>query len=642
MKPESRAANGLIAALWVALLLLAFAVYEPGLKGPALLDDGVNLQPLSLLEDNPDLASDVVFGNLSGPLGRPLSMLSFTLEKLYFDAGFEGHKTSNLFLHLFTATLFFLFARDLFRHMDFPVASRMALFAAAFWLFAPLLLSTVLYTIQRMAQFVALFVLLAQWAYLRARLSQGAASRICWALICVLALIAAPLSKENGVIALPMLVLLEWLVLRCKGLPSDVQQHFTIWVSRGVFVALVGFIILCVWQPAAIFGGYAYREFTLIERLFTELRIVWIYLAQLLWVVPDRLGIYHDSVAVSRSLMVPTTTGVAAVAFVGLLTLCWLQRWRWPLLVYGVIFFLLAHVVESTVLPLELYFEHRNYLSAMGLCIAVVAVGVALWRRRPWLGNWLVLLYLLVVGRSVAVLATESQIWSNNMLFHLNAINRFPDSPRANLEFARLLASMGELDTALQYADRAYPLQGQSQSQNQRGLIEQLIDLNLRCQASDAISTDVLARIAAVPADFYDRRVSDMMYLLVKRLIADSCPGTDIETLADRLQGLSVLVPNTDIYPKMFVSLAILENHIGRYAQALAYIDRLLMRSPESIRGMMMKLYFTAQLGMDEPHREVLHQLQGLELQGLLNQQQSYNLALFSGDESATEPWGLL
>ncbi|MFB3078979.1 MAG: tetratricopeptide repeat protein, partial [Lysobacterales bacterium] len=70
------------ALLWLLALTLCTWVYWPGLAGPPLLDDAANLRPLELLVDQPDLITDVVAGNLSGPLGRPLTMLSFSLEQV--------------------------------------------------------------------------------------------------------------------------------------------------------------------------------------------------------------------------------------------------------------------------------------------------------------------------------------------------------------------------------------------------------------------------------------------------------------------------------------------------------------------------------------------------------------------------------
>ena len=65
------------AVVWLLLLVLVAWAYVPGLDGPMLLDDFVNLQPLDRLELSSDFALDVIEGNSSGLMGRPISMATF-------------------------------------------------------------------------------------------------------------------------------------------------------------------------------------------------------------------------------------------------------------------------------------------------------------------------------------------------------------------------------------------------------------------------------------------------------------------------------------------------------------------------------------------------------------------------------------
>ncbi len=51
-----------------------------------------------------------------------------------------------------------------------------------------------------------------------------------------------------------------------------------------------------------------------------------------------------------------------------------LLRRRYPLLLLAVLFFLVGHSMESTLIPLEMVYEHRNYLPGMLVCLALAAV----------------------------------------------------------------------------------------------------------------------------------------------------------------------------------------------------------------------------------------------------------------------------
>ena len=169
------------------------------------------------------------------------------------------------------------------------------------------------------------------------------------------------------------------------------------------------------------------------------------------------------------------------------------------------------------------------------------------------------------------------------------------------------------------------------------GLRQQLRRVAVHCLASPAIPAEVISGLSATAADFRDDQVSVLAWVLVRNIVDGACPETDLAALADHLKQLTLVSDPRYVSPKMYVSLAILENHIERYPQALAYSDALLARSPDSVRGMMMKLYFTSVLQLGDEHQSMLGQLQHLEAQGLLNRQQQFNLGLFTATEADSQ-----
>ena len=179
---------------------------------------------------------------------------------------------------------------------------------------------------------------------------------------------------------------------------------------------------------------------------------------------------------------------------------------------------------------------------------------------------------------------------------------------------------------ALFYSRRAHQIEGRYD------LSQQLIDLHLRCLSTAPIDQDTVAKLSARAEDFVDDAASEQAYLLIRTIIADTCGRQSAILLADRLMTLTELSEPAKISPKMYVSLAILENYIQRYAEALAYVDALLARSPDSTRALMMKLYFTSLQDLEFEHENTRRQLLDLQQRGLLNQQQQYNLNLFIED----------
>jgi hypothetical protein len=610
--------------LWGLLLGLCLWIYWPGLSGPSLLDDGANLVTLEQLDESPFLLQSVVLGNTSGPLGRPVSMLSFALERMYLDGGVQGSKLVNLCLHLLTACCLLLFARDLYNKLGYSRPAVAAVAVAALWLFAPLLLSTVLYSIQRMAQLSALFSLLCIWSYLRFRISRGIVAAV-WFALSLVTLVIGVLSKENALLAVPLVLLLEWKVL-CYQSSSSVHERLLRLAHGSVFAGGILLVLaVAVFSPGIVLDSYAYRDFTLGERLLTQVRILWTYVGQLLWVDQARLGIYQDTQVLSRSLLEPMTTLLAMFAWLGVgLMVVIAGRSREAVTVaFGVGFFIVAHAMESSVISLELYFEHRNYLPAMGLFIALVGAGYWLIERREWSLNWLLLLLVLATGRSVAVVASEAMIWSNPYLMHFVMVNRFPDSVRTNSEMARALALAGDVDSALRYSRRVVQLDGEGD------LRHQLRDLVLHCMARPAISGEVISSLSASAADFRDDGISEKAYILVKQVVDGRCPETRVEQLADRMHQLTMIAQPSEIAPKVYLSLAILENHIERYPQALDYVEALLMRSPGNTRALLMKLYFASVLELEREREQSLAELLHQQEEGRLSQEQEYNLSLF-------------
>ncbi len=379
--------------------------------------------------------------------------------------------------------------------------------------------------------------------------------------------------------------------------------------------------------------GYLSRDFTLAERVLTESRVLWRYMGQLLWVDAGRLGIYQDAYPLSRGLLQPATSAWSLLGLLGLVAASFaaLRSHACRGVGVGLLFFLLAHGLESTIFPLEIYFEHRNYLPAIGLLIALVSAGMVLWRRFDYLGSWLLASWLLLFSHAAISTAKEVQLWSNDYLLHLTAVNRHPDSVRAQVAMARVMSQGGFLEVALEYLHK-----GQSLEQGSV-LVYQLRESILYCKARDAIPRSVFEQWRLSPADLRNDELTETVYVLVKEIIDGACPQTDIEALADHLHRLVESVAPQRLAPKFYVALAQLENHNGGYLRALAYMDKLLERYPRDSQALVMKLYFLTALQMEEEREATLAILDSLRSEGLLSVQQQQKLDMIAPEGESVE-----
>ena len=487
------------------VLLVTTLVYLPGLNGPFLFDDPPNIvQPISAWLAGQVSWQQIVFGNDSGPLHRPLSMLTFLANAAASGMIPWPFKATNLAIHLACGVLIYaLLSRLLSRDPQFSTGRFAALIVSAIWLLHPMQVSTVLYVVQRMEQLSALFTLTALLIYVHARkcFEQGRtrAALIHLFVLLPLATLAAIFSKENGLLVPLFCLVLELGYYRAsKEMPRPRALKLFFCMSLlvpGIF-ALVSFGL----HPQQLLGGYAGRLFTPGERLLSEPRALMDYMGVLLLPSGPSLGLYADDFAVSHSLFNPATTLPAILGLIALAVAASWSRKHIPAFFTGIGFYLVGHSIESTVIPLELYFEHRNYLASAGFFLAIV--GLAHWavlrllphmvnpmRSRRLLGAGVVAL-LLTLG--VASLARAS-VWSSWSVLAAQGALQHPSSIRAQMDHASTLVAAGRFVDAQQVINHVATIQDQAAQH-----IAAIDTVLLQCIVHHKTDTASVARISAI------------------------------------------------------------------------------------------------------------------------------------------------
>jgi tetratricopeptide (TPR) repeat protein len=207
--------------------------------------------------------------------------------------------------------------------------------------------------------------------------------------------------------------------------------------------------------------GYASRPFSLSQRVLTEFRVMMRYLFQIIYPIPQQFSVVH-AMALSTSLSTPWTT-LPAILGVGLLlggAVACLQRFR--LLAFAILFFFLGHTVESTILPLELVFEHRNYLPTLFLFLPLAAGLVALmdfYRQRSTVIFIILAAFvpLLVTGIGFATY-TRNFDWATEKSLWQDAVSKAPTMARPYQALALVYENENQLDKAYELYERALVL----------------------------------------------------------------------------------------------------------------------------------------------------------------------------------------
>jgi tetratricopeptide (TPR) repeat protein len=460
----------------LVLILLGGAVYLPGASGPWVFDDFGNIvhnDYLMVTRLDTSTLSHAAFSLQAGPLQRPLAMLSFALN-YYFSGGFGDttpYKLTNIAIHVTNGLLVFWLALLVLRQLA-PAETRnraaggldevmvLAALVALWWVVHPLQLTSVLYVVQRMTSLSALFVLCGLIGYFHGRLAWNAGQRRRGTAIAVSSLVgfgaAGMLSKENAV-ALPLFaVVIDATVFgalppwaRLAGLPR--RTRAVLWsVAAGVVLL---FTALAVFYFSSRYGA---RDFTLSERLLTEARVLFFYLALLLFPRIDWFGGQHDDITLSHSLVQPWTTLPAVAGLLILVVVALRVRRSAPILSFAVLWFLAGHLLESTFIPLEIAHEHRNYLPILGPMLAIGA-GAA-WVAREYRSRLPLILLSLLIALSAVITTIRSGQWANNDVYTYFEALHHPSSPRAQAGLASVLAKQGDFAGAISRFGRAAAL----------------------------------------------------------------------------------------------------------------------------------------------------------------------------------------
>ncbi|MEW9571156.1 tetratricopeptide repeat protein [Rhodanobacter sp. Si-c] len=526
--------------IWPALALLAILtltwwVYHPGLSGGFLFDDFANLPAIGASGPVTHWATfwRYITSGMADPTGRPLTLLTFLIDARNWPASPYPFKLTNVILHLCNGLLLYALLVRLGMLLD--VDARRARIAAWFgcgaWLLHPLLLSTTLYIVQREAMLPATCVLagLLLWLHGRACLRDGhLKSGPAWMIAGLGGFtLLGTLAKANGAL-LPMYALLiELLVLMPRHVMQSLASQRTNRVIVALFCAVPAFAILgyLAWKGVlgSIHGGHAgARPWSIGQRLLTEPRVLVDYL-KLLWIPrPFTSGLFNDQFAVSTSWLHPASTLPCLLAVLALIGGAWWQRRRHPALALALLFYFAGQSLESSSIPLELYFEHRNYIPAL----------LMFWPLGLWLADLrtlrlakimlLAVIPLLLAGMTHA----RAQVWGNVRTQALIWAHINPDSPRAQANAAEVEMGHGHPQAA---AARLQKLLATEPSQTQ--LTFNLI--GARCMAGEGLrpgdmeialtSMRSTADVGALIAHWYER--------MLPVASEGRCPGLTPETL---------------------------------------------------------------------------------------------------------------
>ena len=441
----------------ILLAIVAFLIYGKTLTGDFIFDDVPNIK------DNPHLrirqitVENLMDAAFEGPSKRrPVAKLSFALNHYFHGYNVAGFHIVNILIHIANSVLLYLLAAMTWRTPAMrPYRDRyrwIPLFSALIWLVHPIQTGAVSYIVQRMTSLATMFYMLSLLSYVQARFETGRAKKAAW--FCAMAVcgLLALGSKEISA-TLPVFVFIyEWYFF---------QDLSIAWLKKRSPFMLAVLILLIVIVLIYLGGNpfdklssmYAAHPLTMAQRSLSQFRIVPLYISLLLWPHPARLNLDYDFKP-SLALIDPATTLLGMTAILSLLVVAVITAKKHRLVSFGILWYFGNLAIESSVVALELVFEHRNYLPS----IMFILLGVFLCFRylKP---RWLPPLLLAIIAGVCAFWSFErNEVWRSPLLIWKDTISKSPNDPRPYTNLGVALYDRGYYDLAVEQYRHALKL----------------------------------------------------------------------------------------------------------------------------------------------------------------------------------------
>jgi hypothetical protein len=506
---------------------------------------------------------------------------------------------TNTLIHLLNGMLVICLTRQINRIRYADSNDWFPLLASTIWLLQPILVSTSLMAVQRMTSLSAMLVLIGVISYLKCR--QISITRPQLGLTGMIASLAvftalASLAKENGVLLPGYVLAMELTILNTPDLAqtSPVVRLRQVLIG-GVVLATLYLII----KLPSIAASYSGRSFTLPQRLMTEPMVLIEYLRMILFPMRSQLGPFGDDFPVNSSW-----GNISAISALGalsiLITFAYRYRTRFPCYSFAVFWFLVGHTIESTIFPLEIYFEHRNYLPSIGIAIFLAHLP---WASRHRLQSMLAIPIGLYCAGIAFVLAQSTSTWGQPMLAAQLWHREHPGSERAALFLAAEYAKRGDVLSALRTTDETVNVRPYDMGLASSALLAACI-MNDK-PLFDSRLPDVLKRLLTMPQDF--AAIDSLEKIMMIR--NSSCTWLTAEQMKQLTSGLAQnkrYPPNHFVIARIHAINARLAYEEHDFEQYVSEVESSFNASPQIDTGLDLIHAFTREQLWEAAHEKLL------------------------------------
>ncbi len=426
--------------------------------------DNPNIQMRVLSSDN----LEGLFKNTYRDTIRVFSYFTFALNYYWGEFDVWGYHLVNILIHITSGILLYWFLiltlnLPSLREKYGPISNRIALFASLIFISHPIQTQSVTYVVQRMTSMAGMFYLLSLALYVKGRLSTGWVRYACFGGMGMSYLLGV-FTKENVAILPVMIALYEFYFFQNLDLSHKGKRILSILVG---ILFILGILLFTIWGERylrVIQEGYAYRTFTMSERILTQFRVVLYYLTLLVYPHPSRLNLDYDF-SPSRTILDPVTTLISILIIAGLIVYgVWMAKKR-PMLSFCILWFFINLAIESSIFPLEMVYEHRLYLPSVGpflLFSLLMTEGMRRIREKKILKKKYLFAEVAVLGVMIVLLGAGSylrnKLWTQDIDFWTDCVKKSPQKARPYVNVGYTYLNQGDYGKALEWTQKAIDL----------------------------------------------------------------------------------------------------------------------------------------------------------------------------------------
>lgn len=418
---------------------------------------------------------------------RKIAYLTFLLNQYIAPFSPANFRLFNILIHIANSALVYVLAFKTVTLFSAPAGQQTeakssnqfqsrkdpafytALLSSIIFALHPININAVAYIVQRMASLATLFVLLALGCYISASQAGNRLKAAAFYVLSSASIIAGIFSKENAVMALPLilvydyvfisklkgrLVIKKFLFISGIGLAGIALSAYFLsfhLILRDLFNLFINYnqpLTQRIWMAIDVY-------WTPLQHLLTGFRVVTRYIFLILAPLPQFLVFDWWGFPVSKSLTDPATTILAILFLVALFTFSIWKIKRFPLLCFGILWYLIAISLESFIaVGSDLYFEHRNYLPVSGLIIGLVGQVLTVFSGKLKTKTvWAVTAAFCLLFGSLTF--ARNLVWKDSVTLWEDAVRKHPSNLRALMSAGNAWLKVQDFDKTKYYYKEA-------------------------------------------------------------------------------------------------------------------------------------------------------------------------------------------